>query len=95
MEYTIRRSQEIIWCDNDDRYILIIKEDNEVIGLNFCQGDEFEFFKENFNGIDYELTDFYNSVKYYLGGECELDRINQAIWAHFEYKNLRDGRKAL
>ena len=95
MEYTIKESQEIVWCENDDRYILIIKQDHEIIGLNFCQGNEFEFFKENFNGIDYELTDFYNSVKYYLGGECELDRINQAIWAHFEFRNLRGSRKAL
>ena len=95
MEYQVRRSQEIIWCDRDDRYILLIKEDNEVIGLNYCQGDEFEFFKENFNGIDLELTDFFNSVKYYLGGECELDRVNQAIWAYFEFRNRRDERKAL
>jgi len=95
MEYTIKESQEIVWCENDDRYILIIKQDHEVIGLNFCQGDDFEFFKDNFKGIDDELTDFYNSVKYYLGGECELDRINQAIWAHFEFRNLRSSRKAL
>jgi hypothetical protein len=87
MSYKIKQSKEIVWCDQDDRYVMVIKEDNEIIGLNYMQGDDFEFFTKDFDNIDRDLTDFYNSVKYYLGGESELDRINQAIWAHFDYKN--------
>jgi len=86
MSYKIKQSKEIVWCDQDDRYIMVIKEDNEIIGLNFMQGDEFEFFTKHFDNIDHDLTGFYNSVKYCLSGESELDRINQAIWAHFDYK---------
>jgi len=93
MNSKIVESSEIVWCSDDDRYILIIKENNEIIGLNYCQGDDFEFFKDNFNGLDKDLTNFYNATQIYLNGCSELDRINQAIWAHFEYRNLRDERE--
>ena len=89
MEYKIVESSEIVWCSDDDRYILIIKENNEIVGLNYCQGDDFEFFKDNFNGIDEELTDFFKAIEPYLVHEDEVDRINAAIWANFEYRNLR------
>jgi hypothetical protein len=57
------------------------------------QGDELDLFKRDFSNIDYELTDFYNAVEPYLSGISRIDRINQAIWAHFAYKNLRDERE--
>jgi len=93
MNYKIIESREIVWCNDDDRYILIIRSNNEIIGLNFMQGDELDVFKQDFSDIDYDLTEFYNSVQYYLSGESELDRINQAIWAHFDYKNRKHERK--
>ena len=93
MEYQIKQSTECVWSSEDDRYIMIMKEENEIIGLNFMQGDEFEYFVEHFMDIDHELTDFYNSVKLYLSGDSELDRVNQAIWAHFDYKNRKFERK--
>lgn len=93
MSYTIKQSTEFVWCDQDDRYIMIMKEDNEIIGLNYMQGDEFEDFVEHFTDIDHDLTDFYNAIKHYLSGNSELDRINQAIWAEFDYKNRIFERK--
>jgi hypothetical protein len=93
MSYKIVQSEEIVWSDIDDRYILIIKEDNEIVGLNFMQGDELDLFKRDFDYIDHDLTDFYNSVKHCLSGNSQLDRVNQAIWAHFDYKNRKDERK--
>ena len=93
MSYKIVQSKEIVFCPDNDRHILIMKEDNEVIGLNYCQGDDLEYFIDRFDEIDHDLTEFYNSVKYYLGGETELDRVNQAIWAHFDYKNRKHERK--
>ena len=89
MSYKVVESREIVWCNDDDRYILIVKEDDEIVGLNYMQGDELDIFKEDFNYIDEELTDFYNAVKDYLRGNNELDRINAAIWAHFEYCNKK------
>lgn len=94
MSYTKIMSEKAVWCSDDDRHILIKKEHGEVVGLNFCQGDDIEHFYDHFLDIDHELTDFYNSVKDHLSGLSELDRINQAIWAHFEFKNLQDARKS-
>ena len=80
-------SREIYWCEGDDRYVLIIKSNNTIVGLNYCQGDDYHCFVENFSDADDDLTNFYNSVQMYLCGHTEIDRINQAIWAHHEYKN--------
>ena len=92
MKYKVVESKEIVWCEYDDRYVLIIKSNYEIIGLNFMQGDELEMFKEDFTYVDEKLTDFYNAVSPYLGGESELDRINQVIWAFHNYTVLRDER---
>ena len=92
MDYKVVESTQIVWCGLDDRYVRITKRNNEVIGLSYMQGDELDDFKEHFSEIDYDLTDFYNAIESYLSGPDELDRINQAIWAHFNYRNLRDER---
>jgi len=95
MDYKVVESREIVWCDSDDSYILIIRSNNEIIGLNFMLGDELELFKEQYSDIDYDLTNFFNAVEPYLvhDGTSEVGRINAAIWAYFEYRNLRDERE--
>ena len=95
MDYKVVESREIVWCDGDDRYILIVKEDDAIVGLNFMQGDELELFKEQYCDIDYDLTDYFNAVEPYLvhDGTSEVGRINAAIWSYFEYRNLRDERE--
>jgi transcription termination factor NusB len=81
------KSREIYWCESDDRFVLVVREDGDIVGLNYMQGDDLEYFESNFNSIDKSLTKFYNSIENYLNGTTELDRINQAIWAHFAYEN--------
>ena len=93
MSYKIVQSKKIVWCPGDDRHILIIKEDNEVIDLNYCQGDDLEYFIDRFDEIDHDLIEFYLSVKYYLSEKDEVLAINQAIWAHFDYKIPKHERK--
>jgi len=92
MDYKVVESTQIVWCPGDDRYVGITKQNDEVIGLNYMQGDELDVFKRDFSEIDYYLTDFYNAIESYLSGTTEFDRINQAIWAHFEYTNLKTER---
>lgn len=94
MKYTVVESIEIVWCPGDDRHILIVRENEEVIGLNYMQGDELDIFKRDFSEIDYDLTDFYNAICDRLSEVTEIGRINQAIWAHHNYRNLRDERWA-
>ena len=95
MNYKVVESREIVWCDGDDRYILIIKEDDEIVGLNWMQGEDLENFKERYNYVDEDFTDYFNAVEPYLvhDGTSEVDRINAAIWAFHEYSVLRDNRK--
>lgn len=79
-------SKEIFWCPNDDRHVLVIKDNNnKVIGLNYCQGDDLGYFEHYFNYSCADLVKFYNCMCEYLNGKTEIDRINQAIWARFEY----------
>ena len=80
-------SREIYWCEDNDRHVLVIKSNEVVIGLNYCQSDDYDYFVKNFSDVDEDLTKFYNSLIGYLNGDTEIDRINQAIWAHFDYKN--------
>jgi hypothetical protein len=94
MNYKIVESREIVWCENDDRYILIVRENDEIIGLNWMQGDDLDFFKDHYSNVDEKLTDFYNAIEPYLHHpQTEIGKINAAIWAYFEYRNLRDTRK--
>jgi hypothetical protein len=96
MDYKVIESSEVVWCPSDDRYIVIFKSNDEVVGLNFMQGDELELFKEYYYNIDEDLTDFYNAVEPYLDTRNdEVGKINAAIWAYFSYRNLRDERKII
>lgn len=79
-------SKEIFWCPGDDRHVLVIKDANgKVIGLNYCQGYDLEYFENHFNHSCIDLVKFYDAVCYHLNGTTEIDRINQAIWARFDY----------
>jgi len=90
----IVESREIVWCPSDDRYILIIKEEDAIIGINWMQGDELDLFKERYNKVDEDFTDYFNAVEPYLDTRNdEVGKINAAIWAYFEYRNLRDERE--
>jgi hypothetical protein len=89
----IIKSKKIAFCPGHDRLILIIKENGKIVGLNYCQGDDLDYFTENFDYIDYDLTDFYHSVKEYIISENKLEQINSIIWAYFQYKNAKHLRK--
>lgn len=80
-------SESIYWCESDDRYVRVFKLDDRVIGINYMQGDDYEEFEKTYHDIDEDLTNFYLSIQKYLNGTTEIDRINQAIWAHFDYNN--------
>jgi len=91
MSYKIVESREIVWCEDDDRYILIVRENNEIIGINYMQGEELPFFTKHYSGIDEDLTNFYKAIVPYLDTKNdEIEKINMAIWAHFDYHNAKD-----
>jgi len=80
-------SESVYWCQRHDRYIRVHKVGDVVVGINYMQGDELEIFNRDFKDIDGDLTNFYNAVRPYLNGGTEIENINLAIWAHFDYEN--------
>jgi hypothetical protein len=78
------KSKELYWCADHDRHIVVTTENELIVGLNYCQGDDANGLFDR--PIDEDLTSFFLAVEPILTGTTELDRINQAIWAHFEYK---------
>ena len=80
-------SESIYWCEGDDGYIRVFQVGDGITGINFMQGDDYELFNDEYQGIDEVLTNFYDATKDYLSGDTRIERVNQAIWAWFEYKN--------
>lgn len=80
-------SESVYWCEGDDRYVRVFQLGDEITGINFMQGDDYELFNDAYQGIDEDLTNFYHATKNYLKGDTRIERINQAIWAWFDYKN--------
>ena len=80
-------SESIYWCEGDDRYVRVFQVGDEITGINFMQGDDYELFNDNYQGIDEDLTKFFHATKNYLSGDTRIECINQAIWAWFEYGN--------
>jgi hypothetical protein len=93
MNDIIKESRELIRSEDNDRFIYLTKTNGEIDGINFMQGDDYDQFRMYYLKKDQRLTDFFIAVFPYLRGHCEIDRVNQAIWAYFEYRNLRDARK--
>jgi len=89
-EYELMQSTELVWCESDDRFIYIERTKSEITGLNFMQGDDFEYFKKEWCVSDPKLTKFYHAIHRYLSGSTEMDRINQSFWAYFEHRNSLD-----
>jgi len=95
MSYKVKKSREIIWCEMDDRYILLEKENGLVTGLNYMQGEEgVDYFEDNYGTSDDDLVDYYNAASMYIKGISELDQINAAIWAYAVYSDFRAYRES-
>ena len=92
MKNELIKSTSVYWCPSYDRHILVIKEDGDVVGLNFWQGDIYDENDANFHTSDDDLVDFYLATMDYLNGEDEIERINQAMWAYHSYEILQADR---
>ena len=79
--------ESVYWCQEDDRYVRVFQLGDEITGINFMQGDDYELFNDEYQGIDEDLTKFFHATKNHLSGGTRIERINQAIWAWFEYNN--------
>ena len=77
------------WCEKDDRWVYIeYNNQRKIIGLNFMQGDEYEYFKEKWAHNNEALMAFYTAMLYTFPIEkasCNtLEFINKVMWAFHE-----------
>ncbi len=69
-----------------DRRVLIIKEGNTIVGIDFMQGDEPHEF--TVRSGESSILSVYNASTAYLSGDTENECVNQAINIWFELSNL-------
>lgn len=90
------RKTEIHIIGSSDRIIFIEIDtvNNVLTGVNYMQGvsgeDRDRFFKEGYDSVDHELTEFVNNRLGVTDGVPTLYAIDRAIWAHVveEEKNF-------
>tara|TARA_R110000822_G_scaffold45861_13_gene122459 strand:+ start:1661 stop:1987 length:327 start_codon:yes stop_codon:yes gene_type:complete len=78
---------EHVWNDENDRWIYIeYAEENKIIGLNFMQGYDYDYFKECWAKSNDGLTNFYNLMidefKVERDRTTRITFINKCIWAY-------------
>tara|TARA_R110000851_G_scaffold31284_4_gene84735 strand:- start:2319 stop:2546 length:228 start_codon:yes stop_codon:yes gene_type:complete len=61
-------------------------KENEVIGLNYCQGNDYDYFIDNFKSSDKGLTEFYSLMlkdyKTERQFNSEITFINKVCWTY-------------
>ena len=81
---------EHIWHEQSDRWIYIERYASGYLGLNFMQGDEYDYFKKNWCEIDKGMSEFYSTMKNDLMKlrveMSELEFIDKVMWIYFESK---------
>ena len=81
---------EHIWYAESDRWIYIERYESGYLGLNFMQGDEYEYFKKNWCEMDRGMSEFYSTMKNDLiklrVEMSELEFIDKVMWIYFESK---------
>ena len=81
---------EHIWYAESDRWIYIERYASGYLGLNFMQGDEYDYFKKNWCEIDKGMSEFYSTMKNDLMKlrveMSEIEFIDKVMWIYFESK---------
>ena len=84
-----RRIDKVVheWYEKDDRWVYI-EYDNQrkIVGLNFMQGDDYQYFKLRWACNDQGLMDFYNTMVYTFPIEKAsvntIEFISKVMWAY-------------
>ena len=84
-------STEIYRCDEDDRYVIVWRDNGRVSGINYAQDASMTVpeFYSGWGTPDPQLFEFYLHVKSLARGRnlSEIELINEVIWVHFAYMN--------
>ena len=76
-----------VWSESDDRWIYLeFNEKHEIVGINYCQGNDYKYFKKEYSRKDEGLTEFYEVmiVDYdkEVKGTTTLEFINKVCWTY-------------
>ena len=81
------------WCGEEDRWVYVeYNNQRKIIGLNFMQGDDYEYFKKYWAHNNKALMAFYTVMAYTFPTEkanvTTLDFINKVMWAFHETQEI-------
>jgi len=84
---------EHVWCKENDRWIFIqYNKQNDIVGLNFMQGEEYDLFTKDWCKPDHGLFEFYQYMlmTYEIERQSitKLDFINKAIWTYITAERI-------
>ena len=79
----------------DDRWVdMEFDKTGALIGLNYCQGDDYDYFKERWAFDDPSLTQYYTDTSSSLMGKLiemsEFKLINLILWLSWDARNYMD-----
>lgn len=85
-------------CDQNDRWIYLeFNENHEIIGINYCQCNNYEYFKRKFAYKSEELTEFYKTMVVDYNREFSkislLEFVNKVCWTYYVFGDLRENYK--
>lgn len=85
-DYDLKVKVEHLWIEEHDRWIYIeYNKENDIIGLNFMQGDNYDEFIKGHCYKDLGLTIFYNHMKSSYTHEfdniTDIAFINKVMWS--------------
>lgn len=96
IDYTGVVRVEHRYSKEDDRWVYMeFNEHGDLRGLNYCQGDDYEFFMKYYASSDPVLLEFYNdaysTLKTYLREDIsEFELINTILWLSWDARNFAD-----
>jgi hypothetical protein len=83
---------ELVFSKDNDRHIWVEFEGADLVGVNFCQGDEIELMTKHYCENDPKLLRFVSAVLDHVMGSDFYERLNEALWAYctYELNNYHD-----
>ena len=78
---------EHVWSKENDRWIFIqYDSNNNIVGLNFMQGEEYDLFIKDWCKPDHALLEFYNymtmTFEIEYGSVNKLNFMNKVMWTY-------------
>ena len=85
---------EHVWHEPCDRWIYIEHYGDATIGLNYCQGNDYPYFKKEYCKVDEGLTEFYEvmCVDYNIEkmSNTKIQFMSKVMWTYHTATSLMD-----